>query len=74
MGLTPDEIYREGLQALRDRLGRAGMIRFLQQFESGGGDYAKERHAWVDGMSLEDLRATAGVKPPKAKRRTRKKP
>lgn len=29
MRRTQDEIYREGLQALRDRLGRAGMIRFL---------------------------------------------
>jgi hypothetical protein len=48
MGLTQDEIYRQGLQALRDRLGRAGMIRFLQQFERGSGDYARERHDWVD--------------------------
>ena len=39
MRLTLDEIYREGLRALRDRLGRAGMVRFLQQFETGGGDY-----------------------------------
>jgi hypothetical protein len=44
MGRTQDEIYREGLQALRHRLGRAGMVRFLQQFETGQGDYAQERH------------------------------
>jgi hypothetical protein len=41
--------------ALRKELGRAGMIRFLQQFEIGRGDYARERHAWVDRMSLEEL-------------------
>ena len=29
MRLTLDEIYRQGLEALRNRLGRAGMIRFL---------------------------------------------
>lgn len=67
MGRTLDDIYREGLQALRDRLGRAGMVRFLQQFESGCGDYARERHAWVDQMSLDDLRAAAGVKSAKSK-------
>jgi hypothetical protein len=59
VGRTLDEIYREGLQALRDRLGRAGMVRFLQQFETGSGDYARERRAWVDRTSLDDLRALA---------------
>jgi hypothetical protein len=67
MGLTLDEIYRQGLQALRDRLGRAGMVRFLQQFEKGEGDYARERHAWVDRMSLDDLRSRARVKSPRKK-------
>ena len=74
MGLTSDEIYREGLQALRDRLGRAGMVRFLQQFESGDGDYAQERHDWVDGTTMEDLRALAGAKSAKRGRGKRRKP
>jgi hypothetical protein len=45
--------------ALRKELDRYGMIRFLQQFDAGSGDYAKERHAWVDHTSLEQLRAAA---------------
>jgi hypothetical protein len=69
MRLTPGEIYRQGLEAVRERLGRAGMIRFLQQFENGSGDYAKERRAWVDRMSMEDLRALASGKPKKRQRR-----
>jgi hypothetical protein len=69
MALTLDEIYRQGLQALRDRLGRAGMIRFLQQFEKGEGDYARERHAWVDRMSLEDLRSRTRAKSARKKGR-----
>ena len=68
---TLDEIYREGLQALRDRLGRAGMIRFLQQFETGQGDYARERHKWVDRVTLDDLRQLAAAKNPGRKRRKR---
>ncbi len=62
-----EEIRQRGLIALRKELGRAGLIRFLQQFETGSGDYARERHDWVDSMSLEDLVAKV-----KAQRATRK--
>jgi len=71
MRLTQDEIYRQGLQALRDRLGRAGMIRFLQQFETGQGDYARERQKWVDRLTLDDLRKLSGANKPRRKRRKR---
>ena len=53
---TLEQIRREGLEALRDRLGRAGMIRFLGQFENGAGDCAKDRRDWVDGTSLAEIR------------------
>jgi len=65
MARTLEEIRELGLEALRQRLGRAGMIRFLQQFETGSGDYARQRHAWVDRVSMEDLAAQV--------KRTRKK-
>jgi hypothetical protein len=55
MHRTLDEVRREGLDALRQRLGRADMIRFLQQFESGQGDYARQRHQWVDQVTLQDI-------------------
>ncbi len=48
MSLTLDEIREQGLDALRRRLVRAGMIWFLQQFSDGKGNYAKERRAWVE--------------------------
>ena len=56
MTRTLEQIRTEGLEALRERLGRADMIRFLQQFETGRGDYASERHEWVDATSLDDVR------------------
>ena len=71
MRLTQDEIYRQGLQALRDRLGRAGMVRFLQQFETGHGDYARERRQWVDHLPLDDLRQLSAADKPSRKRRKR---
>lgn len=52
---TTEQIRREGLQALLERLGPAGTIRFLQQYESGYGDYTKERHAWLDGVTVDEI-------------------
>ena len=66
--LTLDEIRREGLDALRERLGQAGMIRFLAQFDNGRGDYTQERREWVDRTSLDDLRKLARSKKPKKKK------
>jgi hypothetical protein len=51
-----DKIRREGLEALKERLGKAGMVRFMQQFETGEGDYATERHEWVDQTSLDEIK------------------
>lgn len=62
MRMTQEEIRERGLLALRRELGPVGMIRFLQQFEIGHGDYARERHTWVDCTSLDQLRTLAGRK------------
>jgi hypothetical protein len=67
MKLTLEQIRRKGLAALRQELGKAGMIRFLQQFTSGSGNYARERHSWVDEISMEEIRNAVHGK------RTRKK-
>jgi hypothetical protein len=78
MTQTLEQIRREGLEALRERLGRIGMIRFLQQFETGSGDYASERHAWVDQASMEELttpapRSTTRAKSKRGKRTSRRR-
>ena len=53
---TPlDEIRRIGLEALLERLGPVGMVRFLQQFETGYGDYTAERENWLTEMDLDTL-------------------
>jgi hypothetical protein len=43
--MTSVQIRRAGLDALVRELGPVGMIRFLQQFETGSGDYSTERHS-----------------------------
>ena len=45
---TPlNEIRQVGLEALLERLGPVGMIRFLQQYETGYGNYTAERDTWL---------------------------
>ncbi len=53
--LSPMEIRRAGMKALIRELGAAGFIRFMQQSEPGRGDYTAERHAWLDGLTLESI-------------------
>lgn len=53
--MTLEEIRRAGLEVLSRELGPVGMIRFLQQFETGHGDYTAERHRWLQEDDLDAL-------------------
>ena len=50
------EIKQQGYKALIDALGVAGTLRFLQQLGVGYGDYTKERHQWLDQLTIDDFR------------------
>jgi hypothetical protein len=52
-------LRQAGLDALRRDLGAAGMVRFLQQFEMGKGDYTAERWQWLDAKADADSLASA---------------
>jgi len=52
---TLEEIRRIGLDCLLRELGPVGMTRFLQQFETGKGDYTSERHAWLDSLDVPSI-------------------
>jgi hypothetical protein len=53
---TPlNEIRQLGLQALLEKLGPVGMVRFLQQFETGQGDYTTDRGQWLVEADLDAL-------------------
>jgi hypothetical protein len=55
--LTKDlnSIRKQGIDALTEKLGPIGMVEFMRQFDSGYGDYTKERHAWLDSLTIEDI-------------------
>lgn len=48
-------IRRMGIEALTEKLGPVGMVEFIRQFDSGSGDYTKERHEWLDRLDIEAI-------------------
>lgn len=55
MMMTHMDINRLGYRALVKELGFDGMVRFLNQFNLGEGDYTQERRQWLDDLSIDDV-------------------
>ncbi|HAG81855.1 MAG TPA: hypothetical protein DCL61_11985 [Cyanobacteria bacterium UBA12227] len=53
--MTPVQIYQKGFEALIAALGYVDAVRFIKQFDSGKGDYTRERHQWLDTVSVDDI-------------------
>ena len=53
--LTLEQIRTRGLKALSRELGPVGLVRFLQQFETGQGDYTAERYQWLGTPPVQEL-------------------
>ncbi|MCL2323737.1 MAG: hypothetical protein FWC47_16725 [Oscillospiraceae bacterium] len=50
-----EEIRREGLKALAERLGPVGMVTFIRLYDNGFGDYSIERRENIDDFSESDF-------------------
>ena len=55
--MTAEQIRHHGLEALKRELGVVGMVRFMQQFTNGQGDYSIERHQLLDQLTSEEIMA-----------------
>jgi hypothetical protein len=53
--MSPAVIRKAGLEAVAKKLGPLGMVRFLQQFETGRGDYTKERDQWLKDADMKEI-------------------
>jgi hypothetical protein len=53
--MSLNQIREVGLEALTKALGWVGMVRFLQQFERGKGDYTKNREKWLREATLQSI-------------------
>ena len=50
----PKEIRVIGMQALMDVLGPVGTAKFIQQYDTGHGDYTKEKYD-ISDMTFEEV-------------------
>lgn len=55
MKLSGQEIKLLGYKILSRELGPSGLIRFLREFETGEGDYTKDRRKHLEDGSVEEL-------------------
>lgn len=53
--MSLEEIRLKGLKVLSRELGAVGLVRFLQQFETGYGNYTAERHTWLKERSVSEI-------------------
>jgi len=53
--MTLEQVRLIGLKALSRDLGPVGLVRFLQQFETGHGDYTVERRRWLTESTVQEL-------------------
>lgn len=53
---NPIEVRTVGMQVLKEALGPVGVVRFLQQYDLGHGDYTKEKQDEPD-ISLDEIDA-----------------
>lgn len=52
--LSPAQLRQKGIEALVQALGVVGMVRFLQQFDQGSGDYTRDRLQTLPELTLKD--------------------
>ena len=52
---TENEIQQLCIEALCKGIGVVGLIRFMQQFDKGHGDYVKDRQDWQKDYTVDTL-------------------
>ena len=55
--LTDEDFERHALAILQRELGPDGLARFLRLNRAGSGDYTRDRHSWLKGITIEDIMA-----------------
>jgi len=69
--LTNAEIRARGWEALLEKLGPSGALRFAMQTERGQGDYSARRHRMLGGLTVDQLLVRMRRRPTGRHRRQR---
>ena len=48
---------RHALAILTRELGLDGLARFPREYRSGSGDYSRDRHRWLEGVTIQEIMA-----------------
>ena len=51
------ELQNKGYQILQEHLGIVGMLKFIQQFDIGSGDYTKEREKLLGNPTIDEIKS-----------------
>lgn len=49
------QLRQEGWEALTERLGVSGAMRFLMQYDTGHGDYTRDRKAILESLESTEI-------------------
>jgi hypothetical protein len=50
-----NQLIQAGVAALSAALGPAKTLRFLHEVGAGRGDYSRDRHQWLDNLTVDDI-------------------
>lgn len=53
--MTDEQILELGFEAIVDKLGPVGLIRFIHQFEAGTGNFTEDRQQWLGISDVETI-------------------
>ncbi len=62
--MTDDQFLHLAMDVLSRELGLYAYARFLRLYRPGTGDYTRDRHQWLDKLSLDEVLAQS-KEPPK---------
>jgi hypothetical protein len=55
--MTDEDFDRHAFAILERELGLEGLARFLRLNRAGTGDYARDRHLWLDRATIQEIMA-----------------
>ncbi len=58
--MTDEQLEQHAAEILHRELGLAGMVR-LMKLRMGSGDYTRDRHQWLDGITVDDIAKEPGI-------------
>jgi hypothetical protein len=62
--MTDEQFDRHAMRILAQQLGPGGFARYLRLNRSGHGDYTRDRHKWLSGITIEDIARELGIDQP----------